>query len=215
MSKNRHLLFFLAVSFLTGAVHAQNSVPASPGRSAEHQRINAARADIEQSFATSRAACYQVFFVNSCLDDANEKRRSGLAALRRQEVLLNERERKAKAAVQLRRLDEKARPAIAPSDEAAGAIQREREQAGRLAEPKSLGIPEASERPVPSSNKSVDRAKISREKADARADKATNEAEQTRKFVERQNKAQQRRQEHEQSQQNRTKPAARPLPAPL
>lgn len=206
--------FFFAVTLVASFSYAQSEVPALPDMAAERRRIDTARADIERAFAAARAACYRVFFVNSCLDDADEQRRSGLSGLRRQEILLNDQDRKEKAAAQLRKLQEKARPESLPRDADAGATPTRRDQAIRSTEPKPPTAREASPRPPPESGRSADRAKISRDKADARAAKSASEASQTQEFVERQNQAQERRKEHEQSQRNRTKPAARPLPAP-
>lgn len=46
----------------------------------------ARRAAIEAEFAASEQACYNKFFVNSCLDNAREERREGLAVVRAIEV---------------------------------------------------------------------------------------------------------------------------------
>jgi hypothetical protein len=44
------------------------------------------RAATNDEFAASERACYAKFFVNSCLDQAKEKRRAALAAIRAREV---------------------------------------------------------------------------------------------------------------------------------
>lgn len=209
----RFPLFLCLLTFIVGSVHAQSETPAQPDPAAERQRIEAARPDIERTFAAEQAACYRVFFVNSCLNDADERRRSALSALRRQEIFLNEQERKEKAAAQLRKLEEKARPESAPVDVDAAGVAKERERAAQPAKPAPQAAREASPRTPSQSGRSADREKISRDKAQARAVKAADEAAQTREFVERQNKADERRKEHEQAQRNRTKPIARPLPA--
>jgi colicin import membrane protein len=43
------------------------------------QQVAAMRAAIEAEYASSEQVCYTKFFVNNCLDDAKEKRRSALA----------------------------------------------------------------------------------------------------------------------------------------
>jgi colicin import membrane protein len=44
------------------------------------------RAKVNEEFAASERVCYTKFFVNSCLDDAKEKRRAALSQLRAVEV---------------------------------------------------------------------------------------------------------------------------------
>jgi colicin import membrane protein len=73
---------------------------------AEHQRITAERAQIAQRFAQEEAACYQKFAVNDCLDGSRTRRRTALADLRRQEILLNDAERKRKGAQQMQRMEQ-------------------------------------------------------------------------------------------------------------
>lgn len=207
-------LFFFVVTVVASFSYAQSEGPGLSDMAAERQRIETARADIERADAAARAACYRVFFVNSCLEDADEQRRSGLSGLRRQEILLNDQERKGKAATQLRKLEEKARPEPLTKSSDAGATPAGRAQGVGSTEANPPAVREASPRPLPRSARPADRARVNRDKAAARAAKAANEAEQTREVVERQNKAQERRKEHEQSQRNRTKPSAQPLPAP-
>ncbi len=74
----------------------------------EHQRIRQARAEAIGQFAARDAVCYQKFAVNDCLADVRTERRVLLADLRRQEISLNDAQRKRRAADQLLRADEKA-----------------------------------------------------------------------------------------------------------
>lgn len=50
------------------------------------EKVKSERAAIEAAFASSEQVCYTKFFVNSCLDEAKEKRRSALAYERAIEV---------------------------------------------------------------------------------------------------------------------------------
>ena len=59
------------------------SVPQADERIAA---VAAERAAIEARYAEREAVCYDKFFVNNCLDDAKELRRSALAAQRMIEV---------------------------------------------------------------------------------------------------------------------------------
>ena len=76
-------------------------------RKAEHERINAERALVQKNVATEEAACYQKFVVNSCLADIRAKRRTALADLKRQELLLNDAERKERAEAALQGVEDR------------------------------------------------------------------------------------------------------------
>ena len=76
-------------------------------RKAEHARINAERALLQKDVATDEAACYQKFVVNSCLADSRTKRRTALADLKRQELLLNDAERKERAEAALQGVEDR------------------------------------------------------------------------------------------------------------
>ena len=64
---------------------------------AERQRISAERAGHETVYLRAEALCYSRFAVSDCLRDARTERRLAMDELRRQELLLNDMERKAKA----------------------------------------------------------------------------------------------------------------------
>ncbi|WP_367846779.1 hypothetical protein [Rhodoferax sp. WC2427] len=75
---------------------------------AEHARIDAERQRIEKRFAYEEAACFQKFAVNDCRDASRARRRADMADLRRQEISLNDAERKRKGAEQLQRMEQAA-----------------------------------------------------------------------------------------------------------
>jgi len=68
------------------------------GDAAERERIAAERAVVETRFAEERLACQRNFVVTSCVDAARKRERDGLASLRRQEALLDEAQRRQRAA---------------------------------------------------------------------------------------------------------------------
>lgn len=74
---------------------------------AERDRIQSERKAIEARYAQEQAACFQKFAVNDCRDVSRASRRTALGDLRRQEVALNDAERKRKAAAQVHRLEQK------------------------------------------------------------------------------------------------------------
>ncbi len=66
--------------------------------SAERERIGVERAAIEKAFATREAECRERFVVTSCLDAARRDRREAIERLLQQQVLLDEAQRKQRAA---------------------------------------------------------------------------------------------------------------------
>jgi hypothetical protein len=73
----------------------------------ERRRIQTERAREEASYQTEEAACYARFAVTDCIRQARVHRREALDKLRRQELALNEIERKRKAQAQLEQIKEK------------------------------------------------------------------------------------------------------------
>ncbi len=69
--------------------------------------IASARRQYQEEFMTQEIACYQRFAVNDCLSDSRRRQREILADLRRKEILINDAQRKRRAAQQLLRTDER------------------------------------------------------------------------------------------------------------
>ena len=87
------------------------SEPAAAGReAAEHERIRVERAAAMLQFATLDANCYQRFAVNDCLAAVRVQRREVLQDLRRQEIALDNAQRKRRAAAQILRADNRTAP---------------------------------------------------------------------------------------------------------
>jgi hypothetical protein len=73
----------------------------------ERDRIQADRTRAEARYEREEAACYARFAVTNCLHEVRARRREELADLRRQEIVLNDAERKRKALEQLERIQQK------------------------------------------------------------------------------------------------------------
>ncbi|HTH80725.1 MAG TPA: hypothetical protein VL593_17260 [Ramlibacter sp.] len=86
---------------------------------AERARLKDAREKVEAQYVAEEKACYGKFAVNDCLAKARAKRRETLGDLRRQEIALNDAERKRKAAERQRSIEER------------NTQQRERDSAGQ------------------------------------------------------------------------------------
>lgn len=100
MTLFRYLLVVVGVMMFLPFAIAQ---PVKP----ERVWIETRRVQLEAGFSSDDASCHQRFAVNNCLIEVNAKRREAMADLRRQEILLNDEERKARGAEQIRKLEEK------------------------------------------------------------------------------------------------------------
>jgi colicin import membrane protein len=73
----------------------------------ERGRISTAREQHAKSNTQARAACYQSFAVNDCLERERAQHAVHMDDLRRQEIALNDAQRKARGAKQVQSMDEK------------------------------------------------------------------------------------------------------------
>ena len=207
------VVLFLASLCTGAAAQTAAAVPANPD--AERTRITAERARLEAGFLSEDAACYQRFFVNSCLDEVNVRRRETLAALRAQEIALNEQERKFRGAEQIRRIEEKAladnqqteserRTRAASSDQSRLIGQKEKQQSRTKAQAAEQANSEAR----------TERLRANQQKKQTRSDRQAAEAAETARYDARQKEAEDRRAQKAREQLQRAKPAAKPLPLP-
>jgi hypothetical protein len=97
------LAFLLLLSLSAVAWGADESKEVA----ADRARIAAERKRIEAAFQSEQKACYARFSVSGCIEDAKARRSSQLGDLRRQEISLNDAQRKARAADRVKELDQK------------------------------------------------------------------------------------------------------------
>jgi len=71
---------------------------ATTDAAAERERIARERAEVQAALTKQEAACQERFVVTPCVEAARKAEREALARLRRQEVLLDEQQRKQRAA---------------------------------------------------------------------------------------------------------------------
>lgn len=162
------------------------------------------------------SACYQRFAVNDCLIQSRVKHREVLSDLKRQEVQLNDRERRFRAAEQLRRIEEK----VSSPERDIDLMNRE-QQAQRTAR----------DRQDNAQKKATDAVNQVKERADRRAEqqrrveqsqqedadrqlKAQAAADEKKRYDDKVRDAAQHRQQLEQDMKNRAGARAAPLPAP-
>jgi colicin import membrane protein len=77
---------------------------------AERDRINQERQRASAEHDAAKVDCYQKFQVNDCLSQARNKHNGQLSDLKRQEISLNDLQRKRRGAEQLRKVEEKTSP---------------------------------------------------------------------------------------------------------
>jgi colicin import membrane protein len=122
----RHHLFAAAWLALCATVHAQEAADAQ-----ERARIGAERTRAEAEFAAAEKACYARFAVNDCIGKARSRLRATLSDLRRQEVSLNDAERRRRAADRLREIEARQAEQPVPSKSQAQTRQPEPPSAPR------------------------------------------------------------------------------------
>lgn len=212
----KKLLFLCLWAAASIVVHAQPADNVEAARAElERTRINTERVQLESGFTLEAAACHQKFLVNNCLDEVNVRRRVALADLRRQEIYLNEQERKSRGAEQLRKTEEKAslQNQQQEADKRAVALQEFESKSARLKQ-KQSDRTSAPSREVLNSNAAAGRLKNNQLKANARATSRAASRQEVKKYNERQEKAIERKAKSDRERLSRTKPAALPLPVP-
>lgn len=135
--KRLPLLLLAAACSLAGAAGTDDEV--AQQSKAERERIKAERAAVQATFAQEEKACYARFAVNQCVDRAKSRRNEALADLRRQELSLNESDRKRKAAERLSEIDGRSAPEKqqAASERRAKALAEQKEREDRVARKKA------------------------------------------------------------------------------
>lgn len=91
---------------------AQLSAPISEAQAqVEQMRINKQREGLETQYGSQEADCYKRFAVNDCLREVRAGKRVSTEALRRQEIMLNEAQRKTRDLERVKQAQEKTSPA--------------------------------------------------------------------------------------------------------
>ena len=173
----------------------------------ERKRIGIERQQAEDKFNREQVVCYQKFSVNDCIDAARAVRRATLADLRRQEISLNDAERKRKGAEQIRRMEEKEKQLPPPTE------MQPRERGKPAADPagkeRTARDPNEPRQPLsPRANPRTQRQPEVKDPVAAEALAAQERAQYERKL----NEAAAHKAQTEKRNAERTKPRAQPLP---
>ncbi len=100
-------LILLFVTVVANAAFAAPDIQTNEGRALEHARIESERTEINRKFDAQDIECQTRFVVTSCRNEVKLQRTRSLDVLTRQETILNTIDRKAAAAKQQQKLDEK------------------------------------------------------------------------------------------------------------
>jgi hypothetical protein len=201
---------FCYVRFALGLfVFASVPLHAQPlDANAERARIDAARKRVEQRYAAEHKECNALFRVTDCVNEAKARRRVELADLRRQEIALNDADRKARAAAKQKELEERDAAARKAQAEAAQQPARPRQ------EPRAKA-PEADPAKLqraPSIETRIREHEAAQERA--RKERAAEAVEKRAAYEKRQQDAAAHRAKVEKRLAERKKPAASDLPPP-
>jgi len=207
------LLPVLVFSVLAGAQPRDDLFLAAAQK--ERERINTERTALEAGFDAEEAACYKKFFTNSCLKEVQPRRRAAIGLLRQQEVALNDRERKEKAAAQIQKTEEKSslEAQQQAAERRAQALQETQLRAERSQQ-------KAGDRGVMKQNEALNAADTAskalgaQQRAQARIEKQAAAADEAQKYRDKQQQVKDRKASREQAQREQTKAPAKPLPTP-
>lgn len=188
----------LRITLLAGiCVLLASYEPARADDSAERARIARERADVEARFQAQRRECETRFAVTACVDDARAEHRQALQRLRREEGVLDEAQRRQRAAARLAGIEEKQR-----AERERASVQRAKGDATPSLQVRSPRQPVAAPRPASAPASAPDRT--------------AEEARKRAAFEARQREAREHREQAEQrrAQREKGRKAAEPLPDP-
>lgn len=207
----KQLLLILFLSLLLAGV----TVRAQPSNDAERLRISTERAALEAGFIRDEAACYQKFLVNNCLDEVRVKRRDAMADLRRQEISINDQERKARGAEQIQKTEDKASPEK-QQEEADKRAEAMRDFDARMARDRQKNADRLKLEANEKSNleTAAAKAKGAQAKESGRTARQAAAAEELKKYNERLEKAKDRQARIAKDKASQANAPANPLPAP-
>ncbi len=138
---------------------------------AERERINQERKRVSAQHDAAKVECYQKFRVNDCLSQARNTHNGQQADLKRQEISLNDLQRKRRGAEQLRKVEEKTLPerqaqtAQQRGKALAANAKRQQRQTGRVAPLAKTVTTPKSARPAPQARSSNAADKQARQKS--------------------------------------------------
>jgi len=162
------------------------------------------------------SACYQRFAVNDCLLESRVKHREVMADLKRQEITLNDRERRLRSSEQLRRIEDK----VSSPERDIDLMNRQQQGAQKASDAANTAAQKATEAANQVRERAERQAEQQRkqqqaaEKAAERASKAAQAPQEARRFQDKLQDAASHRQQVERDAKNSPGPRGTPLPVP-
>ena len=198
--------------------------------SAERTRIASERAALISAYEAQRSACYQKLAVSDCLTQARDAHNDQMRDLKRQDVALNDVQRKRKAAERMRAVDERNSPEsqLKLSERRGRAIEeakqreinRAERQTTREAKSKEATTGAQASGTEPPTKEPIQNTKMPRSErqpklpVEQRPGQAEKAAKSQQAAAQRERDEAKRRAKAEQREVNRKKPAAAGLPVP-
>ncbi|MDB5873964.1 MAG: hypothetical protein JWQ07_3406 [Ramlibacter sp.] len=201
----KKFLLLLAVLALPLAGRAQEDAEVAIQRA----RMASERSQVEAAFRAEEKVCYGKFAVNDCLNEARGRRRVALADLRRQEISLNDAQRKRRAAERMREIEQRVPPEKRGT---AAADQQERE--ARAAQKSTDRAAAEASAPAKAAERQEQVRRKQAEAATARLQRGEEAAKHVQDQKKREADAKERRANLEKRLAEQKKPAAAPLPVP-
>jgi colicin import membrane protein len=202
--------FLAACAFACMPAHAFDAA----GERAEHDRIKLEREQAEAAYQTQERECRQRFVVTPCLDQAKRDRRQAMDRLRQQQEVLDEAQRKQRAAQRIDEIRAKVSGDEAKQREAMARERRkEKQRAEAAAAAASNPVSEAAGASSAASSAEAGRAHVPSSSAKSSADEAKHLAD----YERRQHEAQAHKDAVARRNAERAatgKPAAKGLPTP-
>jgi colicin import membrane protein len=199
--------------------------------SIERTRIASERASLLSAYEVQRQACYQKLAVNDCLTQARDAHNEQMRDLKRQDVMLNDVQRKRKAAERLRAVDERnsSQAQLNQAERRGRAIEQAKQREISRAERQKSRDEKATENTVAGQKETIlyplpnlpipiqskPRVQIEPKLPMAqRPEQAEKTAQSQQATAQREQDAAERRAKQQQREANRRKPAAASLPVP-
>jgi colicin import membrane protein len=207
----KSLLTFLLIATAMMPLRAQTE----PADDAERTRIAAEREQADTRFVAQEKSCYRKFAVNDCLKAARAQRRERLADLRRQQLSLNDAERRRRSADRVHGLERSAEQREEDSAaERAEAVARRRDKQEGLSQRAAERAQAEASAPARAMKTQGDTRKRPAATHAAKAQPRLDPVEELRRSEQRQQEAKERKERVARRLQDARKPAVPPLPIP-
>jgi len=211
----KFFLFLLCCCLSFRAAMAQSPDQEKAANALERSKVAAERARLEAGFQAEEAACKSRFAVNACLQEIRTRRNEAMADLRRQDILINEADRKARAADQIQKTEEKSN--LERQQKRAEQEKKAQQETDRLAE-RSDQRGQSQAKSAADASANLEAAQTRQKNSQSKAGEAKTRDEQAAANVQnakvRAEKAAQNQAERDKRLKDKTNSTRKPLPAP-